>query len=289
MINFSVILPTRERPKQLERMLTSLFSTASKPDSLEVILYQDEDDIETNKIDAKLEAWGVERIIGPKLSMGKRLSTCIAASSGDVLFFLNDDVVVRTQDWDRLINEEVSKFSDQIYLLYPNDLFKGKSYATFPIISRKLCEIIVDPFPAAYEGSFLDIHIMDIFKRLQGEGGTKIKYLEDIVFEHLHFRAGKSEYDNTYENRIRFGDDRTFLTHAPVRQWCSSRLRAVILGVPVESVGKLTPPRKNEGWMVLGIWRLLADEGSTLTWRGRLFVWMMARYIYNLAFNRKPT
>ena len=119
---------------------------------------------------------------------------------------------------------------DQVYLAYPNDLFKGRRLSSFPILSRRTCELLADPFPRAYVGAFIDQHLLDVFKRLEWRGHPRIVYLEDVIFEHMHFRTGKGDFDQIYGNRGRFADDETFLRLRGERSAAAARMHAVIEG-----------------------------------------------------------
>lgn len=53
-------------------------------------------------------------------------------STFDVKFLVNDDVKVQTHRWDQLVKDVHPRFSNWIFLRYPNDEFKGRTLAKFP-------------------------------------------------------------------------------------------------------------------------------------------------------------
>jgi glycosyltransferase involved in cell wall biosynthesis len=277
----SVLVPTRQRPDMLLRMLTSLFDTADQPERLETVLYIDDDDTATQEL--KLDKWNIRRLVGPRQAMGRLNAICYAHSFGDIIILGNDDVVVRTRGWDTRIRQEVDRFHDQIYLFYPNDLYKGKKLSVFPILSRTTCDAIGDPFPADYRGAFIDVHIMDIFRQLEGCGHKRVSFLSDVVFEHMHYRLGKSTYDATYRARDRFIDDQTFMILNGVRGWAVRRLRALIENTGSTSEERLKMSKPAGGWFFHLAWDVLRNGSSPLSWRLRLFVWMWLRFIYRNA------
>jgi len=217
----SFLLPTRGRPELVKRFINSAKILADYPELFEIILYIDEDDssppIQSNCKNLKI-------IYGPRTSMGKCNSRCLAEAIGEIIVLANDDVVLKTKGWDTEIRKIHEKYPDGIYLAYPNDLFKKKRGAAFPILSRKTCAILAQPFPSIYKGSFIDTHILDIFIRLKFLGLNRIHYLEGVIFEHLHFRNGKSKIDETYLNRDRWGDDMAFLALAKMRNLSATDL-----------------------------------------------------------------
>ena len=274
----SLLIPTRGRPKSLVSLLESVFSTAALPEKVEVAVYIDDDDTKTLSVD--LGAYNVRRIVGPRQSMGKLNAACFSATQGDIVILCNDDVIIRTKGWDQKIRESAARFSDQVYLFYPNDLFKGEKLATFPILSRLTCDTIADPFPGEYRGAFIDVHIMDIFKQLKGTGHDRIVYLEDVVFEHLHHRLGKSDMDETYSQRNRFIDDKTFMALIGARQWASQRLHALISGGDIDLDERLEKLRPGAGWFFNLTWGVLFRGTAKPLWRLRLFIWLWLRFFY---------
>lgn len=274
----SLLIPTRGRPKSLVSLMESVFSTAAMPEKVEVAVYIDDDDTETLPVD--LSAYNVRRIVGPRQSMGKLNAVCFAATQGNIVILCNDDVIIRTKGWDQKIREAAARFSDQVYLFYPNDLFKGEKLATFPILSRLTCDTITDPFPGEYRGAFIDVHIMDIFKQLKGAGHDRVVYLEDVVFEHMHHRLGKSDMDKTYSERNRFIDDKTFMALIGARQWASQRLHALISGGNADLGERLEVSRPRAGWFFNLTWGVLFRGTAKPIWRLRLFLWLWLRFFY---------
>jgi hypothetical protein len=259
-------------------MLNSLFSLADSPYDLEVVAYIDDDDLETLALD--VSPWNVIKIVGPRQTMGRLNAACYAKSKGDIVALGNDDMVVRTRGWDTRIRGEVERFQDKVYLLYPNDMYKRSKICTFPIFSRVTCDSIGDPFPAEYRGAFIDVHVMDIFKRLGGYGYHRVVYLDDVVFEHMHYKLGKSEFDATYQARDRFGDDQAFLVLNDARSWAVQRLKAIVDGTEPTSQERLTSLRPPGGWFFQLTWNILYSGSSPFLWRFRLFIWMWLRFIY---------
>lgn len=143
--------------------------------------------------------------------------------------------------------------------------------------------MLVQSYPVAYKGAFIDTHLFDLFKRLQYMGYDRICYMEDVVFEHLHYRTGKSEYDDTYKKRVRFADDKTFIALAKSRQQDSQKLRCAILCEPIPK----SEPRDFIDLQNLGLFKtiialtrlLLFDRGLPLRWRSFLWYWFIGSYL----------
>lgn len=279
--SISLLLPTRGRPALVERLFRSIAETTAHPERVEVILYIDEDDTGSHHLDSKDVR--VVRIVGPVISMGAYNSACLARARGDIIILANDDMVIRTPGWDNAIAEADADFADGIYLAYGNDLFKKRGLCTFPVLSRRTCELLVEPYPAAYQGAFIDVHLFDIFKRLQHAGFSRVRYLDNMVFEHLHYRTGKAVFDETYKRRARFEGDPTFIAMAKVRSTEAKRLLSALRGGPLPAF----EPSSCQAYVPPGILsavsyfsrQLLFDKELPFRWRGFLWYWFIGRYL----------
>ena len=276
----SFLLPTRGRPAMVERLFRSIAGTTSHPERVEVVLYVDQDDAGSHHLDS--ETVRVVRIIGPRMSMGSYNTACLARARGDILILANDDMVIRTPGWDDRIAQVDAEFADRIYLAYGRDLFKTR-VCTFPILSRRTCELLAEPYPAAYQGAFIDTHLFDLFKRLQKRGFDRIRYLHDVVFEHLHFRTGKAVRDATYLKRGRFQDDPTFIGMAAARSTGARRLLNSLCGEPLPAY-RQTECRE---YAPTGLFSAVAylsrhvlfDYELPLSWRSYVWCRFIGRYL----------
>jgi ABC-type polysaccharide/polyol phosphate transport system ATPase subunit len=272
----SVLLPTRGRAELLRRFLESVLARSEQPDRVEVVIYADEDDPASHGL--QVEGLAVRTIVGPRASMGHYNTTCFEHSRGEIVVLGNDDVVIQTRGWDRKLRDMHAAIRDRVYLAYPNDLFKGRGLSAFPILSRKACEILGEPFPAAYRGAFIDYHLLDIIKRLEQLGQQRLFYLEDVVFEHMHHRTGKGDFDATYGKRDRFGDDATFMRLRDSRSAAAGRLLAAIEG------RNAPPPPATDSAGLLRV--TLLDRELPLPWRLRLYWWFVARFALAFIMHR---
>jgi glycosyltransferase involved in cell wall biosynthesis len=280
----SLLLPTRGRPNLVERFLRSVAAQSARPELIEVILCVDDDDVESHGI--VFNELALKLVIGPRRTMGAYNAECLRHASGEITIAVNDDIVVRTKGWDEKVRELDARYPDGVYLGYGNDLFKGPKLCTFPILSRQTCSLLAEPYPAIYKGAFIDVHLMDIFRRLEKRGCARICYAADIVFEHVHYRNNPEALDATYSERSRFGDDMTFIALAGARRLEADRLSALVSGGSPETLrypeqGPIEPSSLI-GIVPLCARKFLLDFDLPLGWRTHLFVWMIARYYFSL-------
>jgi hypothetical protein len=182
MFQFSFLLPTRGRPKLVERFFQSIIDTAHSIERIEIILCLDDDDLESQNISS--EALSIRKVVLPRGStMGSLNRCCFGASSGRYVVLINDDVIIRTKHWDRMISEVFSVYQDDIALIHINDLLFRENLCTFPILSRKACSEI-GICPVEYRKYRIDDHIHDTYQMLAYLGHRRILYLADVTFEH---------------------------------------------------------------------------------------------------------
>ena len=205
---FSLILPTRDRPRLLETFFQSLSETTVNPKVVEIILYLDPGDGESKKIE--LPGFKIVRLFGPSSSMGQITQTCFGASSGKYIVLLNDDVIIRTRGWDQIVGEAFKKFPDEIAMVYPNDLYYGKQMSCFPILTRKASILMGNIVPADYQKHSIDSHIFGIFYRLKEEGYNRAVYLKDVIFEHMNFGIGIEGVDQSGKTKENLDDQILF-------------------------------------------------------------------------------
>lgn len=143
----SLLLPTRGRPALAKDFFQSVADQSTHPEAAEIVLYVDEDDVESHHLDHP--DIRIDRIIGPKLTMGGYDSRCLERSHDEIIILVNDDMVIRTKGWDKKIRFVHERFGGGIYLAYGNDMFKGAKLCTFPILSRHTCGLSGEPYPVA--------------------------------------------------------------------------------------------------------------------------------------------
>ena len=293
MPKISLLLPTRGRPHLIRRLFDSLARCTDRLEDLEIILYLDDDDETGQEISD--DRFSLIKIIGPHLSMGAYNTVCLGRASGDFIMLMNDDVIVRTSAWDRMVSELGTTNPDGIFLAYPNDLHIGKRMCTFPILPKKSCELLLRPYPEEYKSYFIDWHVFDIFKRLRAMGHVRIFYLEDVVFEHCHHMAGKAELDATYRAKDYYQDDWTFLNLRPLRQQMAERLAASIGGRPIPDLQTFSAPSllpdKTSTVLLRYISECLGDSVLPMEERVRLFIWLTGRYLRHQKYlpTKKPS
>ena len=181
----SLIVPTRGRPDPLRRFLDSIARTATRPGQLEVVLVVDADDPGSAAVGhPRLR---LRHVVGPPgRTMGALNMDGYAASTGEYVMLLNDDVLARTPGWDRVVLRCFRRFPDPIALVHVNDTLIEHHLCTFPLVSRAFCELAGGICPREYRRYRIDDHIEDVFNLLAYAGVRRTVYLPEVVFEHTN-------------------------------------------------------------------------------------------------------
>lgn len=275
----SIVIPTRGRPDKLLKMMNSVLNCASSPELIEFVLYIDNDDR------SGYEMFDNKAIIikGERTDFGMMFSLCIQKATGRIIVICNDDVIVRTKKWDDIIYENLKLYPDNIFLLYPNDLNKGEVLCTFPIFSKEL--FLKFPGMLPLNLTLLDLHIQDIFFQLKGLGVNRIKYLHNVVFEHLHYTIGKSSLDKTYSDRHRFSDDDLFILYADLRLNLSNKIASDMNTKSTSTQilkNKVERTKMNNFQFFKKNTLMFWYSNAPFSYRFKLWFYMIARRTYNI-------
>lgn len=225
---FSIIIPTRQRVDKLQGLFNSFLAMTHDLSRIEIILVIDDDDLSS----AAFECPGIhmERVVvRAGLKMGELNMAGYKRSSGQFIMLLNDDVVVRTRNWDEKVLSVFKSFPDEIVLVHVNDKIFQEKLCTFPFVSRTFCEQAGGICPADYVRYRIDDHIYNVFNLLSLLGKTRIVYLPDVMFEHTNTiisASGQVEYKP--DEAIHAVDTKQFDELLPARKELAVRLAGLI-------------------------------------------------------------
>lgn len=191
----ALLVPSRGRPQNIERLKRDLVESyyAGPGDRyLDLIVGLDEDDPSEyspryqNTYELKLE-------VNPRLRLGGTLNLLANKYKDyyDILGFLGDDHSPRGT-WQRRIEEELTAM--RVGMVYGDDGHQGVNLPTAIFMTSNIVKTLGWMVPPGMQHMYLD----NIWKDL-GEAAGCIKYLPDVKIEHLHPAAGKSEWDERYE------------------------------------------------------------------------------------------
>lgn len=190
---FSIIIPTRGRPRRLRETWESIFATVSNPDQVEVVIAADSDDPETIREVAHLS--GMRRVMVAKERMFAvpKWSYAYPAAMGKICMLCGDDIIFRTPDWDKKVSSAFDQWSDRIGMVcIAEGIWNGK-LATNIFLSREWIEALGYFVADGLRHNFVDQWIDEIAKAVD-----RRCYLGDVMAEHIHPIKFPEVADSTY-------------------------------------------------------------------------------------------
>lgn len=188
-----VVVPSRGRPENAARLAQAFVDTQTEADLYFII---DNDDPKWNEYakNENIKCLPADNKTGGcanSLNTGAVYLLDFAKFPlYDYFVFMGDDHLPRTQNWDKAF---IQALGINTGIVYGNDLLQGENLPTAFGMSRDLVEELQGmTFPGC-------IHLFfDNFVKQLGIDLNYLKYLPDVIIEHLHPVAGKAEMDEGY-------------------------------------------------------------------------------------------
>lgn len=181
-----VIIPARGRPDKAKDAFDALKAHSRISDFM---IGLDDDDAHNYP-----EIEGVIREVNPRLKMNGTLNLLVGKYQDkyETISFMGDDHLVRTEGWDELLYSSIKERGYGIS--YANDLFQGANLPTMVMMSTNISKALGFFAPPEL------IHLfMDNFWKVFGQVTDCLTYHPDVIVEHMHYMAGKSQVDAQYQ------------------------------------------------------------------------------------------
>lgn len=188
-MSMTVVVPSRGRPQNIERLVNDFIETATTDVTLHVVV--DHDDPELDRY-LKIEARFLDMEVQTQRGLNRILNTAAVIEAQyptHIVGFMGDDHAPRTMGWDQRIEEVLY---DSTGVAYGDDLLMGEKLPTAVFITSDLIRCL-----GWFSPPQLTHLCLDVFWKVLGET-TTLHYLEDVIIEHLHPAAGKAEFDERY-------------------------------------------------------------------------------------------
>lgn len=204
-----IIVPSRGRPDAARELADSFMATCTA--STELVLAVDDDDPTLEQYKALAVAphglGGPTETLYPQLSMRvvdypKTMvhalnQAAIRYLTGTrpepfAMGFMGDDHRPRTKGWDSLYLDALHSLGTGI--VYGDDLLQGRNLPTQCAMTADIVAALGGMAPVNLRHMYVDN-----FWRELGINAGCLRYLPDVVVEHLHPVAGKAEWDDGYQ------------------------------------------------------------------------------------------
>ena len=199
------IVPSRGRPARATEMAESYHSTR-RLGTTDLIFAVDPDDVHLEEYRRHVKVIVMPERVGYTASLNRVAS---AVWDDDIILgAFGDDVIFRTPGWDERVEEELARPG----IAYGDDLVHGRNHPTAvwmsSLIARSLGWLAL-PYTSHQWAD-------DAWKTL-GQRAGLLRYLEDVVVEHMHPGVGKADWDDTYLSV--FEAERARTDHAGFTAW----------------------------------------------------------------------
>lgn len=191
----AVIVPTRGRPANAAR-LAQAFRETHALDAVAVFV-ADWDDPELPGYRKLLEEDQIPRLVVLDNGTGRGMTRALNyaarryAELYEAVGFMGDDHMPRTAHWDSRVMEELDSLDPRI--VYGNDLFQGAALPTAVFMQSRMIRALGFMAPEVLRHLYVD----NFWKEL-GERTGGLRYLDDVIIEHVHPAAGKTAMDDGY-------------------------------------------------------------------------------------------
>lgn len=203
-----LLIPTRGRPKRVERLLKSIVDTIGNKDNISVYFYCDDDDsIEAKnyiKNSNNIFDLNIKYLIGDRIVLSKCWDELWKISYSSIIMHCADDIIFTSKDWDiKVIDHFKNDFNgDELFLLYGPDGIQNEKLATHSFTSRKASKILGYFVPPYFACDYNDTWLNEIYQAI----GRRV-YDPSISIEHEHFSKYSNNFDQTYANiRSKFNE-----------------------------------------------------------------------------------
>lgn len=191
MTEMALIVPSRGRPDNIQRLYNALVETESDVD-LYVGIDQDDPMIE-KYLQLQVDT-DITMVVSPQRKrFGPTLNTIskYIADEYPYLAWCGDDHLPRTIKWDEKYREELRNMEAGI--VYGNDLVQGINIPTQMGFTSNIVKALGYAVPDGFIHLYIDNYFLELGRAIGG-----VCYLPDVIVQHLHPSAGSAQEDQTY-------------------------------------------------------------------------------------------
>lgn len=221
-----ILLPTRERLKNTQEAIESWLNTRTLGRS-ELVLGLDNDDPNLERYKNELKHYPVYFSIGDRIRMCPTVNRLVREYPQYKYYcFIGDDNRFRTKGWDQAMIDKLEKAGGGV--AYGDDKLQGETLASAFVISKNLITLQGYLAYPKLVHMCVDNQVMILARTFE-----KLFYMPEIVIEHMHFTAGKSEKDALYasvNNTAVVTQDQKYL-----EEWRKNELPKIKANVPLNS------------------------------------------------------
>lgn len=212
MRKISLLVPSRERLNLKLTLISSIITTVSDINNVELIFGIDEDDPTRDIAYNISKAIPFVKIIdiqnnGKFIGINKIWNRLYPSAEGDILGYIGDDMVFKTPNWDKAILDEFSGDklpADKIKLVHCYDGYRSHDeICVNAFLHKKYTEITGYLCREEFLINWSDQWLYQTFKAF-----NRVKWRSDIHIQHNHWVFGNRKKDSVAERMLSDNKDR---------------------------------------------------------------------------------
>lgn len=210
-MKIGILIPTRERPNLQLTLLSSIITTVSDINNVNVYFGVDDDDQYRDVVEKITKAMPFVKMV-PIHNNGKfiginRIWNILAQNCPDEIFgYVGDDMIFRTNDWDLKILEQFNKQNlpdDKIKMVHCWDGYHGPKLSVNAFVHRRYYETLGYFTRPEFLINYSDNWMYQTFKAFD-----RVTYLPDVYIQHNHWVFKQREIDNTAKRMLSDNHDK---------------------------------------------------------------------------------
>jgi glycosyltransferase involved in cell wall biosynthesis len=191
----SVLVPTRNRPANVRRLLSSAFETAET--DVEFLFYVDDDDPTGSAVAELVRDVGGRTVVGDRIVLSQMWNELARKARHDVMMHCGDDIVFRSGSWDARVLDEFDSCNDKILFVHGDDGYQHNKIGTHGFLHRNWVDAVGYFVPPYFSSDYNDLWLTEVADAL-----GRRRYLPEVYTEHMHPVIGKGEWDQTHQDRL---------------------------------------------------------------------------------------
>lgn len=211
-MKISLLVPSRERLNLKLTLISSIITTVSDINNIELLFGIDEDD-PTREVAYKIaNAIPFVKVVdiknnGKFIGINKIWNLLYPHATGDILGYIGDDMIFKTQNWDEEIQKEFNKVNlpeDKIKLVHCYDGFRLKDeICVNAFLHKKYTEVLGYLCREEFLINWSDQWLYQTFKAFD-----RVKWRSDIHIHHNHWVFGARVKDGVADRMLSDNKDR---------------------------------------------------------------------------------
>lgn len=186
------VVPSRNRPAAVRSLIRSFDETCTEETGLVISIdHDDPKRAEYFNLVAEPSAVSVDLVVGANTTMAQALNRACHGINSYAVGFMGDDHRPRTRGWDKAYLDALRSMGTGI--VYGNDLLQGERLPTQVAMTSDIVQALGYMTPPGLGHMYLDNFWLDL-----GKTARCLRYLPDVIVEHLHPVAGKAAWDDDY-------------------------------------------------------------------------------------------